>query len=100
MREAINTCLDTRLRDHLKCIRPNYLLHCVKHNAHTPADGSASGKSRRWPGADGGAGGWVNSRVDEAESLKTERLKFLAAAALKGLLSAICTLYSCSVCQI
>lgn len=29
MREAINTCLDTSTREHLKCIRPNYLLRYV-----------------------------------------------------------------------
>lgn len=100
MREAINTCILNGLGVWCQDIRPNYLLHCVKHNVHTPADGSASGKSSRWPGADGGAEGWVNSRVDEAEGLKAGRLKFLAAAAVKPLLSAICTLSSRSVCQI
>lgn len=48
--EAINTCPDPRLQEHLKCIRPNYLLQYVRTEQSTDtyplmlnADGRAVG---------------------------------------------------------
>ncbi len=42
MLEAINTCLDSRLQEHLKCIRPNYLPQYVSTEQSTDTNTSES----------------------------------------------------------
>lgn len=45
MQEAINTCPDSRLQEHLKCIRPNYLPQYVSTEQST--DGNSTETHQR-----------------------------------------------------
>lgn len=74
MQEAINTCPDSRLQEHLKCIRPNYLLQYVSTEQSTDTDASETHKHP--------------AQIDEQEAEQTamktwwrvKEIKILAAA--------------------